>query len=266
MMNAVEYKFKNIRHNTESSYIFQTVKSRKLSDIYHFHDFYEWIIVIDGSCTQIINEKTMFMDKNSCLLLCPGDRHKYISQSDDVNIVSVSVEKDEFDGFANIFRFKKENKCFLTMLNMTQLSTLLAFYHANCEEEYKLFLANLIKINIDNFKGKDSIPPTLKFAVNEMTKPENLKIGVKRFTELSGYSKSHLSRLMNKHYGITLHQFIINTRLESAYNLLVLTKINMEELSESLGYASFSHFNKIFKCRYGITPAVLRKSRSIWTT
>ena len=232
---------------------------------YYFHDFYEWIIVIEGNCTQIINEKEMHLDENSCLLLCPGDRHKYISQSEDVNIVSVSVEKDEFDLFANIFGFKKEkNYCFNT-LSMTQRSVLLGFYHANCEEEYKLFLANLIKINMDNFKEKDGIPPTLKFAVNAMMKSENLKGGVKRFTELSGYSKSHLSRLMDKHYGVTLHQFIIDTRLESAYNLLVLTKISMEELSESLGYASFSHFNKIFKCKYGITPAALRKSRSIWT-
>lgn len=264
-MNALEYKFENIRCSTESNYIFQTVKNRQLSDIYHFHDFYEWVIVVEGSCTQIINEKIIHMDKCACLLLCPEDRHKYISQSEDVNIVSVSVEKAEFDRFATAFGLEREQTCFLTTLNTNGFSAILAFYHSNCEAEYKLLLANLIKISIDAFKETDGIPASLKFAVNQMTNPENLKIGIKRFTELSGYSKSHLSRLMIKHYGITLHGFIFNTRLESAYNLLVLTKINMEELSESLGYASFSHFNKIFKSKYGITPAALRKSHSVWT-
>lgn len=265
-MNALEYKFESIRCNTESSYIFQTAKSRKLSDIYHFHDFYEWVIVVEGSCTQLINEKITYMDKSTCLLLSPGDKHKFISQSEDVNIISVSVEKAEFDRFATAFGTRRESSFFLTTLNTNQLSTVLAFYHSNSETEFKLLLANLIKISIDAFTETDGIPASLKFAVNQMMKPENLKIGIKRFAELSGYSKSHLSRLMIKHYGITLHGFIFNTRLELAYNLLVLTKINMEELSESLGYASFSHFNKIFKSKYGITPSALRKSHSVWTT
>ena len=265
IMIALEYKFENLRRNTESSYIFQTVKNRELSDIYHSHDFYEWVIVVEGSCTQIINEKNVHMDKSSCLLMCPGDRHKYVSQSDDVNIISVSVEKEEFDRFATAFGFEKDKNCFLTALNTNSFSAVLGFYHSNCEAEYKLLLANLIKISIDAFTETDGVPALLKFAVNQMMKPENLKVGIKRFTELSGYSKTHLSRLMIKHYGVTLHQFVFNTRLESAYNLLVLTKINTEELSESLGYASFSHFNKIFKSKYGITPAALRKSHSIWT-
>ena len=113
-MNALEYKFESIRCNTESSYIFQTVKSRKLSDIYHFHDFYEWVIVVEGSCTQLINEKITYMDKSTCLLLSPGDKHKYISQSEDVNIISVSVERAEFDRFSTAFGLEREQTCFLT--------------------------------------------------------------------------------------------------------------------------------------------------------
>lgn len=266
-MNAVEYKFKNLPHlrpNIESSYIFQTVKNRKLSDIYHSHDFYEWIVIIEGECTQIINEKEIHLEKNSYALLCPGDRHKFISQSADVNILSLSAEKEEMYRFAEVFRITLFS--IQSVLNSKQLRALLDFYHANCEEEYKLLLANLIKIYIDTFKEKDGIPHILKSAVNEMKKPENLKLGISRFTELSGYSKSHLSRLMNKYYNTTLHEFIFEARLGSAYNLLILTKIDAEELAESLGYSSFSHFNKIFKARYGITPAALRKKYSLWTT
>ncbi|HBL82267.1 MAG TPA: hypothetical protein DD391_06660 [Clostridiales bacterium] len=265
-MTPVVYEFKTTKGMTCSSYIFQTIKNRKLSDKYHSHDFYEWIIVLEGSCTQIINEKEIYLDKNICLLLCPGDRHKFINQSTDVIVLALSVKKDEFDRFMTAFNLKISYPYFQTVLDTNQIRVILDFYNAGYEEEYKLFLANLLKIYIDAYKEKDDAPDTLKFAMKKMMKPENLKGGLERFAELSMYSKSQLNRLMKKHYNTTLHEYIINARLEAAYNSLVLTKVHMEDLAESLGYASFSHFNKIFKGKYGITPAALRKKYGSWTT
>jgi transcriptional regulator GlxA family with amidase domain len=56
-----------------------------------------------------------------------------------------------------------------------------------------------------------------------------------------------------------LHDYILKLRLETAYNDVILTSRALEEISESVGYSSFSHFNKICKKKYGVTPAVLRK-------
>ena len=92
-----------------------------------------------------------------------------------------------------------------------------------------------------------------------MLKNENLRIGIKCFSELSGYSISHLRRLMKKYYNLTPHEYIKNARLESAYNMLISTQVCIEEISECLGYESFSHFNRIFSEKYGITPAKVRK-------
>ena len=83
-----------------------------------------------------------------------------------------------------------------------------------------------------------------------------------RIITLSGYSKTHLTRLMRKYYGVSVHEFIRDARLEAAYNSLVLTSLYPEDISEELGYSSFSHFQQIFKKKYGITPAMLRKKYS----
>ena len=264
-MHFAEYKFSDINFNDDSHYIFQTIKNRKLSDIYHSHDFYEWIFVLEGNCTQIINEEKKELDKNTYCLLCPGDRHKFITQSNDVQLMAISAEADEVDLFKTAFDIK-ELSYFTTVLNETQIRTLVDLYSSDSEYEYKLILANLLKIYIEAFNKKQTVPIPLKNAVKEMAKIENLSEGIEKFATISGYSKSQLNRLIKKYYNVTLHDFIVNARLETAYNLLLLTKINTEELSEKLGYASFSHFNKIFKNKYGITPAALRKNRGLWTT
>lgn len=263
-MDLTVYEFNNIKCDTEAGYIFQTVKDRKLSDIYHSHDFYEWIVILEGNCTQIINETQVHAPKNTCILLCPGDRHKFINQSEDINVISLSVKKEEINRFAVAFDLD-EITAFRTVLNAHQVSTLLNFYHAGNQCEYKLLLANLIAIFTDSFGENKDIPYALKSAVKEMAKPENLRHGIERFTRLSGFSRSHLNRLMKKYYSTTLHDFIVNTRLEAAYNAFILTNANAEDLADSLGYTSFSHFNKIFKEKYKITPAALRKKHGSWT-
>ena len=91
---------------------------------------------------------------------------------------------------------------------------------------------------------------------------ENLKGGVDRFVELSGYSRTHLNRLLKEHLNTTPHDFIMNLRLSEAYNALILTDTHIEEICANVGYESFSHFQKIFKAKYGITPACARKKYS----
>lgn len=265
-MDAIEYQFETTKGVAYSDYIFQMIKNRKLSTTYHSHDFYEWMIVLSGSCTHMINEQENCFGKNTCLLLCPNDRHKFISQSADVTMLALSVKKDEFERFAAAFHIENKISCFQTVLDANRIRILLDFYNAKYEEEYKLLLANLLKIYIDAFKERDNVPNMLKFAVKKMMEPENLKGGIERFAALSGYSKSQLNRLMKKHFNVTLHEYVTNARLEAAYNALILTKVDTESLSESFGYASFSHFNKIFKDKYGITPAALRKQHGSWTT
>lgn len=264
-MNFIVYDFETTSIIQKSNYIFQKIKGRKLSDIYHSHDFYECFFIVEGSCTHILNEKESQLKESDCLLLCPGDRHKFIGQSENLNLICLSIKKNEMENFLNVFDVDRDLITSQITLNIHQIKTLLNFYHAKYDTDYKLLLANLIKFFIDASMSENSVPAILKLAIEEMKKAENLNGGTKRFIELSQYSKTHLNRLMKKHYNTTIHDFIFDMRLEAAYNSLILTNIYLEDLAESIGYASFSHFNKIFKNKYGITPAELRKKYGSWT-
>jgi AraC-like DNA-binding protein len=90
-------------------------------------------------------------------------------------------------------------------------------------------------------------------------------LGIPRLTELSGYSRSHLARLVRQYYGCSLQELIIQLRLEEAYKQIILTKDSPEEIAYKVGYSSFSHFQKVFKKTFGVTPAVLRKTRATRT-
>ena len=109
-MKALIYEFDKILNCKKGNYIFQFVQERQLSDIYHSHDFYEIYFVIYGSCTTVINEKNYSFEENDFCILRPNDRHRFCAQSDDLQLLCLSVEKNEFEKIINIYSANLKDK------------------------------------------------------------------------------------------------------------------------------------------------------------
>jgi len=74
------------------------------------------------------------------------------------------------------------------------------------------------------------------------------------FAKLSGRSLSSFKREFSQIYGIAPGQWIKNKKLEHAAFLLKNKIGNVEEVAESIGYESVSHFIKNYKTKFGTTP------------
>jgi transcriptional regulator GlxA family with amidase domain len=71
---------------------------------------------------------------------------------------------------------------------------------------------------------------------------------------------AQLCRLVKMHIGQTPQHYIKELRLTHAYEMIQSTDIPFEQIALQVGYSSFSHFSVAFKQRFGLSPAVLRKS------
>ena len=55
-MKPIAYEFEKLNFHKRNHYIFQLVKGRKLTSVYHTHDFYEAIWFVRGNGTHMIND------------------------------------------------------------------------------------------------------------------------------------------------------------------------------------------------------------------
>ena len=69
-----------------------------------------------------------------------------------------------------------------------------------------------------------------------------------------GMSESKLTRLFHSVYGLSLHQYVKEQRLEKAASLILQSGMNISEVAEKCGYNNMSHFAKEFQKKFGITP------------
>lgn len=62
-------------------------------------------------------------------------------------------------------------------------------------------------------------------------------------------------------FNSTVHEYIQTRRLETAMQLLVKTDKTISEIVYAIGLNSRSHFSKIFKERYGVSPRNIRQKK-----
>ena len=129
-----------------------------------------------------------------------------------------------------------------------------------------LILALLAGIPEENFvpKGTPTINPHIQsvldmifesFQKGKFDKLDNITVSRKLGISLANYQ--HLFRRELK---ISPHRYILNRRLELAYNLLKNTDMSIEEIAESAGFANRYQFSKSFGILYNIPPGRFRKT------
>lgn len=77
--------------------------------------------------------------------------------------------------------------------------------------------------------------------------------------QLCGISVSHLSRTFKASTGWPLHQYIAETRVAKAKELLTHTSMSCEQIAHSLGFKSASYFSAYFKRITHLNPKAYRQ-------
>lgn len=71
---------------------------------------------------------------------------------------------------------------------------------------------------------------------------------------LFNVSGEHLSRKFKKEIGMTIHEYIVKTRIDLSKKYLLEDK-SIREICELTGFGSYNHFFKVFKKYVGLIPS-----------
>lgn len=75
-------------------------------------------------------------------------------------------------------------------------------------------------------------------------------------------SKFYLCRSFKEHTGMTVMEYILNTRIVLAKNELKKTSLSIMEISARCGFSSTSYFCRVFREKEGCTPLQYRRLHS----
>lgn len=84
------------------------------------------------------------------------------------------------------------------------------------------------------------------------------RITVENLAALIGISPAYLSRLFKKETGMTVSDYIRNTKIETAQNMLIYSDYTLAQIASALAFPSQSYFTELFRKKIGVTPAAYR--------
>jgi len=83
-------------------------------------------------------------------------------------------------------------------------------------------------------------------------------IAVTDLAKLVHMSPSHFTRLFSAAFGATPYRFVMHERIEGAKSMIAETQLSASDISSAYGFASQSHFTKVFRQFTGVTPKQYR--------
>ncbi len=255
---------KDFREICDKGFFLQLTMGRELSISYHNHDFYEIICVLSGSCKQIIGEEAWICETGDMVLLCPGDYHRLYDQIEKTNIAALSVSAEIMQTFLSAYAVcNRRAAVFLNTEELHQIRMYCTEAQMSTDIDYnkrvRLLLGQFIHcLTESEIKQQNPMPANFAQLLSKVSMPEVVAEGVPAFLRLSNYSFAHLCRLTKRYLGMTPGEYITSLRLKNAYEMIKWGSEQYEEIGEKVGFSSFSHFSKLIRQRYGMTPAQIR--------
>jgi len=251
----------------------------------HSHPFVEMNYMLRGSCDQIIDGKTVHLNKGDLLMLDAGCNHSIKElKSDDLLITLLLHNQTVNINFLNKVRrnhsalsdyllqqipddylkfvlFKNDS----TKEIQHTMESIITEYYANQEfsnpiiKSYiSILIAQLIRhyrIPIDTLDSQQQLMINILKDISENYR----NISLNDLAEKYDYNKNYLSNFIKKEVGRSFSNIIMDQRLVEAHNLIVSTNRPVSDIISDVGMKNKTSFYQKYKSYYSNMPSDERK-------
>jgi AraC family L-rhamnose operon transcriptional activator RhaR/AraC family L-rhamnose operon regulatory protein RhaS len=255
----------------------------------HFHyDFYELVIVLNGTAIHTINSEESFIKKGDVFVFNEDVSHGYKDPRDFkiINImykpermIDVGNDIKKSPGYQALFvlePFYRKDHRFSNTLSLT-ISELeyVAELGASIDEEYKskrqgyqtmiyayfmelvVYLSRQYDLQTEHSQNNFiHLAKAVSFIEDHYLNP----IKLEELADKANLSVRHFNRIFKENYKTTPIDYIIKLRLEHACFLLRKSESGITEIAAKSGFDDSNYFTRLFKKYFGITPKDYRKN------
>ncbi len=245
----------------------------------HFHDGYEVLLSLTDAGKIFIEDKTYPLEKGTLMFLKDTTLHRTIAEKDvfyERYVVHFSRETLENISTkqTNIsLKLCSTNKC--VKLGHDQLFSIIPLLKKILKNKGDAFGSDIKRniafieflLKVNNYldiseKSRRSlsgdfnkISPIIYYIQNNL----NSKLSLDFLSEKFYMSKYHLCRIFKESTGFTVREFIINSRIIKARELLK-ENYSVQETGEKSGFNNNAHFIRTFKKLTGVSPGKFKSS------
>ena len=131
------------------------------------------------------------------------------------------------------------------------------YYDLRCSLLLKDVLISIVRIAASEQQGinRQKADDILQY----IHEHDDLPLTNKEIAKHFNYHENYISTLILKYTGLTLHQYVLNHKMNTAVSLLQSTTLTVGEVAEKVGMPNIKHFSMCFKKVMGHAPSQFKK-------
>ncbi len=263
----------NTAEGEKMNYIYRQKGSDEMYKTWHSHDEYMIIYTYSSGGSIVTADATYPIKRGAIALIAPGKYHYTMPAATDSYVrTKLFISEDEARSIFGMLDFLDCPRGSLIYAvvppeQRAKVEELLSDADAASRdkkyESAELTSAALrLAVYLDRFLAdkelgsSDSMSLAVKFISDNIT----ADIDIDSVAAAANMSKYHFCRSFKRALGATVMEYVLETRIMLAKNMLKASDASILTVSESCGFSSVSYFCRAFKAAVGKTPLGYRKA------
>jgi AraC-like DNA-binding protein len=248
-------------------------KSRNPGYSEHFHNYLEFIYLLEGSYSIKIDGVLYEMSKGDFVILFPYQLHELISTTGDNYELVCVASPDTFSEYDDII---KNFVCASSVIKSQFLTEECKFLldwiantRSNMRDVFRLrkmllcLIFREITLSCDMIPRSElnmtSIQRILKYC-NDNYLSDNISLD--NISKSLGINRHHISHLISDNLNVNFSTYINELRINHACELIDTTDMSVTNISMECGFGSIRNFNRTFMKLKGTTPSEYKSRKS----
>ena len=249
---------------------------------FHTHEFAEILLLVKGHLLHEVNGSHSLLRPGSLVFVRPYDLHRLLPVNSErtvfASLTLASAVLRELMGYLRapdlLHRFENAPAAPSRVLPAEEARALMLRMERVSNEQavspgYSTVLARVLAAHL----FAEYLPAPLSAPADRCLPPvwlerlraaaegwEDLRAAPRRLHAAARCHPSHLCKCFRRYYAETPTDFLNRLRLRRALQRLAEPDAKNAAIAAELGFGSLSHFHRLFKRQYGLTPAQVRRS------
>lgn len=231
----------------------------------HAHDKALFCLVLDGSYTETYGSQHRECSRATALFHVSGDPHAEYFHSFGGHSFIVEIENNWMDMVREQILFPNISSDF----NYGVLPKLGAKLYREflTRDAFSPLVIEGLMLEIVGETGRQvssrsmlTVPAWIKKAENYLRERCSEPFSLQEVADHVGVHSVHLAKTFRKFHQTTVGSYLRKIRLEHARNQIINTQKPLAEISFEFGFSDQSHFSRLFKSEFGLSPRQFRKN------
>lgn len=215
-------------------------------------DFYDFSFILRGEVEYIINGESVVLRENDAILLPPGTYRARCRCSSDVHFVSFNFAANKGSVPSTKYYLpdtvNREMRLLCAVFSESHISS---YYH-HVQKMTNILNCLLLELfeSIAFRTNDENVVAILKYIDANLTN----RITLSDISAAVHLSKDYVAHIFKKELGKPIVDYVNERRMQIAKNMIGEGKYSLVEVSDRLGYTSYSYFSRVFKRYYGVSP------------